>query len=151
MRLLVGAHFFYLGGVIMALIICPECGRQISDKAACCIGCGCPMNFIVKEIKEQRESHEQEQKKIEVLKPPYFTKDYILSIVPYEAIYERGKNYYIDDRIKNFQYSNAYKIFSSNVLGTNLYKCQIKTNNNKVTDFSCSCPFHQDNKKICKH
>ena len=26
----------------MALIKCPECGREISDKAASCPGCGCP-------------------------------------------------------------------------------------------------------------
>lgn len=26
----------------MALITCPECGKQISDKAASCPGCGCP-------------------------------------------------------------------------------------------------------------
>lgn len=28
----------------MALIICPECGKTISDKAAACIGCGCPVS-----------------------------------------------------------------------------------------------------------
>lgn len=27
----------------MALIYCPDCGRQISDQAAVCIGCGRPM------------------------------------------------------------------------------------------------------------
>lgn len=27
----------------MALIKCPECGREISDKAASCPGCGCPV------------------------------------------------------------------------------------------------------------
>lgn len=26
----------------MSLIACPECGRQISEKALCCPGCGCP-------------------------------------------------------------------------------------------------------------
>lgn len=26
----------------MAMIICPECGREISDKAVSCPGCGCP-------------------------------------------------------------------------------------------------------------
>ena len=28
----------------MALIRCPECGREISDKAAACIHCGCPIS-----------------------------------------------------------------------------------------------------------
>lgn len=27
----------------MALIECPECGRQVSDKALACPGCGCPI------------------------------------------------------------------------------------------------------------
>lgn len=28
----------------MALIKCPECGREISDKAEACPGCACPMS-----------------------------------------------------------------------------------------------------------
>ncbi len=31
----------------MALIKCPECGKEISDKAKTCIGCGCPLEDIV--------------------------------------------------------------------------------------------------------
>ena len=30
----------------MALIICPECGKEISEYATSCIGCGCPMVMI---------------------------------------------------------------------------------------------------------
>ena len=30
----------------MALIICPECGREISDKAAFCIHCGYPLDDL---------------------------------------------------------------------------------------------------------
>lgn len=30
----------------MALIKCPECGREVSDKAANCINCGCPLAGI---------------------------------------------------------------------------------------------------------
>ena len=28
----------------MAMIKCPECGREISDRAAACPGCGCPIS-----------------------------------------------------------------------------------------------------------
>ena len=28
----------------MALIDCPECGRQVSEKAPMCLGCGFPIN-----------------------------------------------------------------------------------------------------------
>lgn len=30
----------------MALINCPECGRQVSDRAACCPDCGCPISSV---------------------------------------------------------------------------------------------------------
>ena len=32
------------GQVFDVLIKCPECGKEISDKAVCCPGCGCPIN-----------------------------------------------------------------------------------------------------------
>lgn len=30
------------------LVTCPECGREVSDKASACPGCGCPMEEILK-------------------------------------------------------------------------------------------------------
>lgn len=35
----------------MALITCPECGKEISDKAAACPNCGCPADEMRKEQK----------------------------------------------------------------------------------------------------
>lgn len=32
----------------MALINCPECGREVSDKAPACIHCGCPLTILEK-------------------------------------------------------------------------------------------------------
>lgn len=31
----------------MALIKCPECGKEISDKAKSCIHCGCPLDEVI--------------------------------------------------------------------------------------------------------
>lgn len=36
----------------MALIKCPECGKQISDKSKVCIGCGYPIGEVVAEMTE---------------------------------------------------------------------------------------------------
>lgn len=47
----------------MALIKCPECGKEISDKASVCINCGYPISEHVEEIKR-----EEEQKKIDQLR-----------------------------------------------------------------------------------
>ena len=52
----------------MALVICPECGRQISDKSTHCIGCGCPMTFIVNELKNKER--QEPMLNINVRKPP---------------------------------------------------------------------------------
>lgn len=41
----------------MALIKCPECGREISDKAEICIGCGFP---IKEHLHDFEEKHEEE-------------------------------------------------------------------------------------------
>lgn len=31
----------------MALIKCPDCGREVSDKANACPNCGCPLSEMV--------------------------------------------------------------------------------------------------------
>ena len=47
----------------MALITCPECGKQISDKAHACPNCGLPLSqdtqIIVPETKEEVNTTEQ--------------------------------------------------------------------------------------------
>jgi hypothetical protein len=39
-------HFPFFEGTPMALIPCPECGRQISTLASSCPGCGCPVGAV---------------------------------------------------------------------------------------------------------
>lgn len=43
------------GGIVMALIKCPECGKEISDKASACIHCGFPLSLIKSEIEKHPE------------------------------------------------------------------------------------------------
>lgn len=49
----------YIGGVYMALIKCPECGKEISNKASACPNCGYPIsqqdnrNDFVKEYDDE--------------------------------------------------------------------------------------------------
>ena len=40
----------------MALIKCPECGREISDKAKACIHCGYPIAEIADMLEESEET-----------------------------------------------------------------------------------------------
>ena len=46
----------------MALITCTECGKEFSDKAAACPNCGCPTEYVIKELDE---------KKNEIVKCPF--------------------------------------------------------------------------------
>ena len=48
----------------MALIKCPECGKEISDKASSCINCGYPIQsqkaeskLVIKALKHPNETH----------------------------------------------------------------------------------------------
>lgn len=41
----------------MALIKCPECGKEFSDKASACPNCGCPISEIRKQEEEERQKN----------------------------------------------------------------------------------------------
>lgn len=45
----------------MALIICPECGKRVSDAAPACIHCGCPTDKMEEKWRENAEKLTPEQ------------------------------------------------------------------------------------------
>ncbi len=47
----------------MALIICPECGKEFSDKAPACPNCGCPISEMYWDDNVQEDSFEDEKPK----------------------------------------------------------------------------------------
>lgn len=53
----------------MALITCPECNREISDKARKCPGCGIPLTAIIAPLKETEPQQVISTKPIQE-KPP---------------------------------------------------------------------------------
>ena len=60
----------------MALITCPECGRQISDKADACVGCGYPIKHesyeeMLKRINRRLEDFDKEIDEYLKPKPHY--------------------------------------------------------------------------------
>ena len=46
----------------MALLICPECGYQVSDKATECLNCGYPVSNIIAAIKAEEQEKELAKK-----------------------------------------------------------------------------------------
>lgn len=47
----------------MALIKCPECGKEVSDKSSVCIGCGFPIGEHIKGLEEKRRIAEENAEK----------------------------------------------------------------------------------------
>ena len=47
----------------MALIKCPECGKEFSDKAPACPNCGYPIEYVVPESKNIKNDDEPLPKK----------------------------------------------------------------------------------------
>lgn len=45
----------------MALIICPECGNNVSDKANACPKCGCPIESIISRLQAQEHDESEAQ------------------------------------------------------------------------------------------
>lgn len=41
----------------MALIKCPECGKEISDKSEICVGCGFPLRDYIREAEKNDEPY----------------------------------------------------------------------------------------------
>lgn len=39
----------------MALVNCPECGKEVSTHAEACPNCGCPKDVILESVKKRRE------------------------------------------------------------------------------------------------
>lgn len=47
----------------MALIRCPECNREISDKATACPGCGYPLKDNTREISKKEQLLKEAEEK----------------------------------------------------------------------------------------
>ena len=56
----------------MALIKCPECGKEISDKATACINCGCPVSAMKQEAAESKQAKAEQINFTEIFQE-YFT------------------------------------------------------------------------------
>lgn len=74
---------------------------------------------------------------------------------PYDKLFEkkiiyRGRNYYLEGNITNFNYNNSE--CNAVVLGTSEYQVNIKFGKNNIfNQANCTCPYYQENHLCCKH
>ncbi|MFH0988672.1 MAG: SWIM zinc finger family protein [bacterium] len=65
-----------------------------------------------------------------------------------EPSYSRGKEYFEEGRVKNIEIDDE-RIYAK-VHGSRVYRVELWQEKDKL-EYSCTCPFHQDNKVFCKH
>lgn len=87
----------------MALIKCPECGKEISSKAKMCIHCGYPMD----EYKESQQETLQEE--YDIYNPPLIEQKFQVIMTSYGINKNRVAEEMEDMKITSFD--NAIKLF----------------------------------------
>ena len=93
----------------MALISCPECGKEISDRAKVCPNCGYPIEEYVQELKEKDEERIREElernAKLEEQNKEEFANDYLISLPDFYEL--KNKN---DQCISCLSFNEANQI-----------------------------------------
>lgn len=74
----------------------------------------------------------------------YVLKDYVDSLILY-----RGKDYYNEDRILDIWCQND--LIVAYIDGSEIYKVELKVNDEKLDNFYCSCPYSENGEYMCKH
>ncbi len=54
----------------MALLICPECGKKVSEYASACPECGCPINIIKSKQMQQQPAEKPIEKLSDLVQNP---------------------------------------------------------------------------------
>ena len=65
------------------------------------------------------------------------------------TILSRGKNYYEENRILDIWCQDDRII--AYIDGTEIYRVELRANNNELNNFYCSCPYSEDGQYMCKH
>jgi uncharacterized Zn finger protein len=65
-----------------------------------------------------------------------------------QKIYERGEEYYEDDRVDNVTHEYP-DTWTAEIEGSDLYSVEIQMNGNEIVSWDCDCPY--DYGDICKH
>lgn len=80
----------------MALIKCPECGKEFSDKAQACPNCGCPTSEVKKQEMKQEEIKEEPEFELQL------ENDYSIKIVSdtMKLFYQNG--FILESEVRGF-------------------------------------------------
>ena len=90
----------------MALIKCPECGGQVSDKASACIHCGCPLssntvNAVSKKFYVDVDGHSYDMTELKEIYQAYSPEDQELIYQYCKSTFKKYPTYYNYQALKD--------------------------------------------------
>lgn len=108
----------------MAIIQCPECGKEVSDTAKACPNCGYPIKQKIKQKQENEKQKFRQEKKVELkqkrkenfqkIKPIHIINVVIVVIVIVTIVLFANKNIDYKNAVKTYEagdYKSAYEYF----------------------------------------
>lgn len=93
----------------MALITCPECGKQISDKAEHCIGCGYPLKYLMIQKEEVCEDQADTRTELEKLVDEIYSRNDNMYVAMKELMQITGMDLRNADDIMRKKYKGVTK------------------------------------------
>lgn len=84
----------------MALINCPECGKQISDKAVSCPECGCPASEFHQSMRKDNRSEIDQIADDIFWRDPRFTWSNVTKVQKRTGLDKNKAKQIIDERVK---------------------------------------------------
>lgn len=101
----------------MALISCVECGKEFSDKAKACPNCGCPIEYIIEVIENQKAQQEFADHSVDVVAPVQDTDDSTNNAAPQSPPYAK-ENLLSYSEMRDFAFSSIIPYINKELNGT---------------------------------
>ena len=101
----------------MALISCVECGKEFSDKAKSCPNCGCPIEYIIEAIENQKAQQEAADYSDEAVAPVQDADDSTNNAAPQLPPYAK-ENLLSYSEMRDFAFSSIIPYINQDLNGT---------------------------------
>lgn len=82
---------------------------------------------------------------------PQYSEQNILDLVNVRVTFDKGMNYFLQNRVHDLSWSEDYSKFYSTVSATYDYSCTLNFKGNILVSHHCNCPSHRKNTAPCKH
>lgn len=104
-----------------------------------------------REVSEKPEKKENGACRTAAMRFPKYSEQYILDLLNVYITFEKGKNYFLEKRVRDLSWNKDCSVFRSVVSGTYHYNCILHFNGDRLIGHDCDCPAHSNYTGPCKH